>query len=42
MKAKEILNKVFSKYKWKMATLPYLDSEDAVLEAMQEYAKMKC
>lgn len=42
MKAEEVLNNTFDKHEWRMASPPYYDSEDAVIDAMKEYAKYKC
>ena len=42
MTAEKVLNNTFDKHEWRMASHPYHDSEEAVLQAMKEYAKMKC
>lgn len=42
MEAKEILDHIFDLDKYQMADQPYHNSEEAVLEAMNEFAKLKC
>ena len=42
MTAEKILSEVFNKHKYRMTSPPYNDSEEAILEAMKEFAELKC
>lgn len=42
MTAEKVLEDTFDLYKYRMASPPYHQAEEAVLDAMNEFAKLKC